>query len=366
MGFARRHPDPEPARTRESNVNSPGPADGSTPAAPAERIRLERIAAAAQAIDPAFAHTPQFVSDALSERLGMRMLCKVETLNPIRSFKGRGTDYLLHRLAEEDGAGGAEPELVCASAGNFGQGLAYAGRRRGRPVCVFAAETANPFKVDRMRQLGARVHLRGRDFDAAKDAARAYVAGRPGAVYMEDGREPAVTEGAGSIAVELDRWPEPLDAVLVPLGNGSLLAGMGTWLRAHRPETRIIGVCAARAPAMALSLEAGRPVATETADSIADGIAVRVPVPEALADLRGVVDDVLLVEEPAIVDAIRLVFDTLGLVVEPAGVVGIAAAAVHGARFAGMHVATPLCGGNLTAQQARRWLAPASSTRMAV
>ncbi|HEX6912330.1 MAG TPA: pyridoxal-phosphate dependent enzyme, partial [Longimicrobium sp.] len=120
------------------------------------RIRLERIADAARVIDPAFAGTPQFVSDALSERLGMRMLCKVETLNPIRSFKGRGTDFLLHRLAED--GGDDAPELVCASAGNFGQGLAYAARRRGRPVRVFAAETANPFKVDRMRQLGARVH----------------------------------------------------------------------------------------------------------------------------------------------------------------------------------------------------------------
>ena len=156
----------------------------------------------------------------------------------------------------------------------------------------------------------------------------------------------------------MDRWPEPLDAVLVPLGNGALLAGMGTWLRAHRPDTRVIGVCAASAPAMALSWRAGRPVATEAADSIADGIAVRVPVEEAVEDLRHVVDEVLLVDEAAIVAAMRLVFETLGLVVEPAGVVGIAAAAVHRARFAGARVATPLCGGNLTAQQARRWLAP--------
>lgn len=330
------------------------PADPSAPADPLEgRIRLDRIAAAAETIDPAFLHTPQFVSDALSERLGMRMLCKVETLNPIRSFKGRGADALLRHL-EADGDAGTE--LVCASAGNFGQGLAFAGRRRGRSVRVFAAEGANPFKVERMRQLGARVHLAGRDFDAAKDAARAYVAGQPGAMFVEDGREPAVTEGAGTIAVELDRWPEPLDAVLIPLGNGSLLAGMGAWLRAHRPETRIVGVCASAAPAMALSLDAGRPVVTESADSIADGIAVRVPVPEALADLRGVVDEVLQVDESAIVDAVRLVFHTLGVVVEPAGVVGIAAAAVHGARFAGQRVATPLAGGNLTEQQARAWL----------
>jgi threonine dehydratase len=348
---------PELTASRDRPVNAPTAENDGATVDDGRRIRLEGIAAAAGAMDPAFAHTPQFVSDALSARLGMRMLCKVETLNPIRSFKGRGTDWLVRRL-QADSAAGPETELVCASAGNFGQGLAYAGRRAGRVVRVFAAETANPFKVERMRQLGAQVELAGRDFDAAKDAARAYVAARAGAMYIEDGREPAIAEGAGTLAVELDRWPEPLDAVLVPLGNGSLLAGMGTWLRAHRPGTRIIGVCAAQAPAMALSLDAGRPVVTQTADSIADGIAVRVPVPEALDDLRGIVDDVLLVEEAAIVDAMRLVFDTLGVVVEPAGVVGIAAAVVHRARFAGARVATPLCGGNLTAQQARRWLTP--------
>lgn len=344
------HPHRDPFVNAQTQAPPPAEASGWP------RIQVEGIADAAAAMDPAFARTPQFESDALSERLRMRMLCKVELLNPIRSFKGRGTHNLLRRL-EMDG-GGRPDELVCASAGNFGQGLAYAGRRRGCAVRVFAAETANPFKVDRMRQLGAHVQLAGRDFDAAKDAARQYAGGRHGALHVEDGREAAIAEGAGTIAVELDGWPEPLDAVLVPLGNGALLAGMGTWLRAHRPATRVIGVCAARAPAMALSLDAGRPVVTERADSIADGIAVRVPVPEALADLRGVVDEVLLVDESAIVDAMRLVFETLGLAVEPAGVVGIAAAAAHRARFAGGRVATPLCGGNLTAEQARRWLLP--------
>lgn len=351
----------EPTRARDPLVNvqtaeRPATADDAPP-----RIRVEGIAAAARAMDPAFAHTPQFESDALSARLRMRMLCKLELLNPIRSFKGRGTHNLLRRL-EMEGAGGPATELVCASAGNFGQGLAYAGRRRGWAVRVFAAETANPFKVDRMRQLGAQVQLMGRDFDAAKDAARDYAAGRPGALHVEDGREAAIAEGAGTIAVEMDGWREPLDAVLVPLGNGALLAGMGTWLRAHRPETRVIGVCAARAPAMALSLDAGRPIVTDRAESIADGIAVRVPVPEALDDLRGIVDEVLLVDELAIIDAMRLVFETLGVVVEPAGVVGIAAAATHRARFAGARVATPLCGGNLTAEQARRWLLPPPSS----
>jgi len=313
---------------------------------------LSNIHEAARAIDPVFRDTPQFVSDALSARLGVRLLCKVETLNPIRSFKGRGTSYLLHRIAA---GGGPASELVCGSAGNFGQGLAYAGARRGVAVTVFAAETASPLKVERMRQLGARVHLAGRDFDAAKDAARAYAAERPDARFIEDGREPAIAEGAGTIAVELCRWPEPIDAAVVPLGNGALLAGVGHWLEARRPATRVIGVCAAGAPAMAESLRTGRVVTTETVRTIADGIAVRVPVAEALDDLRPVVDDVLLVDDATTLAAMRLVLATLGIVVEPAGAVGVAAILAHPARFAGALVATPLCGGNVTDEQRAEW-----------
>jgi threonine dehydratase len=321
---------------------------------------------AAGVIDPAFTNTPQFVSDPLSDLLGLRLLCKVETLNPIRSFKGRGTEYLLHRLTRggAEDAGGAEAgpprELVCGSAGNFGQGLAYAARRRGVPVTVFAAETASALKVARMRQLGARVVLAGRDFDAAKEAARDHAARHPAARFIEDGHEPAIAEGAGTIALELDRWPEPIDVALVPLGNGALLAGIGLWLKAHRPATRVVGVCAAGAPAMAEAWRLGRAVTAPAAATIADGIAVRVPVPAALDDLRGAMDEVLLVDDAAIVEAMRLLFDSLGVVVEPAGAVGVAAALVHRARLAGQLVATPLCGGNLTSEQVRQWLGAGS------
>src|SRR3712207_4103462 len=104
-------------------------------------LSLERIEEAAAVIDPVFAGTPQFLCERLGRPLGLRLLCKVETVNPIRSFKGRGADYFLHRL------GLADTPLACASAGNFGQVLAYAARRRGLPLHVFAAAGANPLKV---------------------------------------------------------------------------------------------------------------------------------------------------------------------------------------------------------------------------
>ncbi len=315
-----------------------------------KRLSLERIEKAAQCIDEVFLGSPQYEAEALGDELGLRLVCKVEAVNPIRSFKGRGTDYLLHRL------GGKHPgQLVCASAGNFGQGSAYAARKRNVPLTVFAAQSANPHKVESMRRLGAEVRLEGEDFDEAKAAARA-LAKSEGWRLVEDGREVEIAEGAGTIALELCRWPEPLDALLVPLGNGALLSGVGAWIKAHAPSTEVIGVCAEGAPAMALSLREGVSKTTEKVDTIADGIAVRVPVKEALSDLSGVVDDVLLVDDETMVRAMRLLFWKMGLVVEPAGAAGIAALLAHRERFAGTLVATPLCGGNLTEQQARRWL----------
>lgn len=279
----------------------------------------------------------------------MRLVLKVETINPIRCFKGRGTDLLVSGLPT------GSPPLVCASAGNFGQGMAYAARKRGIPLVVFAAESANRLKLNRMRELGAEVRLAGRDFDEAKEHGQAF-AEETGARWIVDGREPAIAEGAGTIGVELCRWPHAFDVALIPLGNGALLGGIATWMKAKSPATRVIGVCAAGAPSMALSLKHGRPESTESMATIADGIGVRVPVPEALADLADVVDEVLLVDDQAMIDAMQLVFRQHGLVVEPAGVAGIAAAMAFRNRFRGASVVTLLCGGNLTAEQIRQWL----------
>ena len=304
------------------------------------QLNLDSIARAAREIDPVFRSTPQYEADALGRRIGARVLLKVETANPIRSFKGRGTDFFLRTATP------LPQRLVTASAGNFGQGLAWAARARGVALDVYAAESANRLKVARMRELGAQVHLAGRDFDDAKSHARAH-AEREGSVFVEDGREPSIAEGAGSMAVELLAWPEPIATVIVPLGNGALLGGIGTWFRHASPTTRIIGVCAAGAPAMRDSLRLGRLVETSNAETIADGIAVRVPIPEALDYLKPIVDDVVLVSDDSMRTAIELLLAETGLLGEPAGVAGIAALLEHGdLRSAGL-IATPLCGSNV-------------------
>jgi len=311
-------------------------------------ISIDRIREATGVIDPVFLRSPQYVWEPLSDQLGVTTVLKVESINPIRSFKGRGTDFLLHRLA------GDRTGIVCASAGNFGQGMAYACRKRGRPLTVFAARGANRMKVDRMRALGARVELQGDDFDEAKDAAKRHAA-ENGELYVEDGRLGAIAEGAGTIAVELMQDSAPLDAVFVPLGNGSLVNGIGTWLKQVSPTTRVIAVCADTAPSMALSWRAHRPVVAPSS-SIADGIAVRVPVPEAVDIMASTVDDVVLVSDEEMLGSMRRLVADAGLVVEPSGAAGVAAIAKFARDWIGKRVATVMTGGNMTEQQLRDWL----------
>ena len=311
---------------------------------------VAQIEAAAHAIDPLFLHTPLVRSEALDRALGREVVLKVETLTPIRSFKGRGASWLLQRLGGE-----AEGGLVCASAGNFGQGLAHAARSHGVTATVFAATGANPLKIEAMRGFGAEVRLEGHDFDAAKAAARSFAAAT-GRIFVEDGLHAAIAEGAGTIALEMGAAGALGDVILVPLGNGSLVNGIGAWIKARHPATRVVAVAAAGAPAMALSWRAGHAIETPSTRTIADGVAVRVPVPEALAVMRTTVDDVLEVDEAAILQAMRLAFQTLGLVVEPAGAVGLAALVADPDLGRGQRVSTILCGGNVTAAQARDWL----------
>lgn len=313
------------------------------------RLSLARIEQAMRVIDPVFLHTPQYRAESLDALLGCRVVVKVETLNPIRSFKGRGASYFLTQVP-------TGTPLICASAGNFGQAMAYACRSKGVHLIVYASVHANPLKVERMRALEAEVRLHGDDFDAAKAEAKR-VAQTTNTRMVEDSLEVATGEGAGTIGLELLQWSEPLDSVLVALGNGALLTGVGRWVKAHAPTTRVIGVAAAGAPAMVESWRANQLIEHTTVHTIADGIAVRIPIPEAVKDMHGTVDDALLVSDESMLTAMKLLHHHLGLVVEPSGAVGIAAILERRDQFQDQLVATIICGGNLTPQQMTQWLA---------
>lgn len=317
---------------------------------PNHRLSLVGIIEATASIDPLFLGTPQYEATNLSEIAGCRVLVKVETDNPIGSFKGRGSDNFVRRVMER----GDDRLLVCASTGNFGQGMAFTCRSRGRDVVVYADRNANPLKLERIAAFGAELRQTGDDFDAAKEAARAFCR-QTGARMVEDGRDPEISEGAGTIAVELLQ-DHRIDVILVPLGDGALINGMGRWARAASPDTRVIGIAARGADAMAASFRKGRAVARHRANTIAEGIAVRVPVPESVADMAQLVDEVLVVDDEEMISAMRLIRDHTGEVVEPSGAVGIAALMADPSAFVDQTVATVFTGSNVSEEQMQRWL----------
>jgi threonine dehydratase len=279
------------------------------------------IRAAREGIDPVFTDSPQYVHEGLSARLGTPVIVKVETVNPIRSFKGRGTWVVMEALAGE-GTVGPERAVVCVSAGNFGQGVAYAARALGVPAVVFCSMRANRAKVARMRALGATVIESGDDFDDARGASEAYAAER-GAHLLVDGDDPRISTGAATLALEVTdavtagELSLPVVAA-VPVGNGALINGVGSWLRHAAPDCRVLGVQAEAAAAMTLSWRAGRPIDTDSAATYADGIASRVAIPNAVELMRGRVDDMITVSEDALRAAQAELTEELGITVEGA------------------------------------------------
>lgn len=312
------------------------------------RLKIENIRAATDVIDPVFLSTPQYEADSLSRILGAKIVVKVETANPIRSFKGRGAEFLASRIPPRT-------KLITASAGNFGQAMAYACRRRDIALTVYASVNANPFKLERMRALGATVVLHGEDFDAAKIEAKR-VAAESGVRLVDDGRDVETGEGAGTIGLELAERKEEFEAVLLPLGNGALACGVGRYLKHVWPEVRVVAIQSAGAPAMLESWRQKRVVTFDTISTIADGIGVRIPISECVRDMEGVVDDGIFVEDASLIEAMRLAHDHLGIVLEPSGAAGLAAVVENRERFANQSVAVVLCGGNLTPEQMKLWL----------
>ena len=311
------------------------------------RLSIKQVEEARNCIGAEFKDTPQFVNDPLSKVLGCELILKIEILNPIRSFKARGTDYLIHNAQDR--------EMVCASAGNFGQAMAYSCRRKQMHLTVFAAHTANPLKIERMKALGANVILSGNDFDAAKDRARQYAREKQ-IRFVEDSLDIETLAGAGTIGLELLAFPKPIEALLIPLGNGALINGIARVYKNFSPSTKIIAVQAAGAPAMVESWKEGKVVEHPTVNTIADGIAVRLPVPQAVLDMQNLIDEALVVKEQSIIQAMTLLHIHAGVVAEPSGAVGLAAILENKNLFAKKTIATLVCGGNLTERQMEEWL----------
>ena len=312
-----------------------------------KRLSINEVEKAVHAIDPVFLNSPQFVQEPLSNLLGCKLMLKIETLNPVRCFKGRGADLLVSHAKEN--------ELLCASAGNFGQAMAYSCRKARKKLTVYASINANPLKVDRMKSMGADMILSGDDFDAAKAEAKRVAALRK-VRFVEDAVDLETLTGAATIGLELLRLKERIDFLLVPLGNGALINGVARIYKEYSSSTRIIAVQAKGAPAMIESWKEGKIKTHEQIRTIADGIGVRIPIPQALEDMDGLVDDAYLVNEETIIQAMKLIHVHAGVVAEPSAVVGIAAIIENRADFKNKSVATLITGGNVSESHMDLWL----------
>lgn len=288
---------------------------------PTVGLSADLIGRSAPDIPTELRNSPQFVSDELSRRAGRDVVVKVETINPIRCFKGRGAWLAVRSLVRRGLAGGGRG-VVVASPGNFALGVAYAGRLLGVSVLAVVPIDANDTKVAAIERQGAEVLRAAGDFDIAAAEARTAAAARD-LHLLVDGEDPWMAVGAGGIAAELTDGGAtgsvpPIDAAYVPVGDGSLIAGIGTWLRATCPGTAVVGVQSDAAPAVAMSWRAGRVVETAAVSTRADGLDTRVPIGDSVARLRTCVDDMVLVSERQITAAQWTLSDVLGITAEPA------------------------------------------------
>ncbi|MDX3232763.1 threonine/serine dehydratase [Streptomyces sp. ME19-01-6] len=314
------------------------------------RLNSTRIRAARRVIDPMFLDTPLYRCEALEPHLGCAVSVKLETANPVRSFKGRGTEVVASQLAND-----GSRAVVCASAGNLGQALAWSGRGRGLDVTVVASRFATRAKLDRIRALDARLELVDGDHELARERAAA-IARHDGIRLVEDSLDIETCEGAATIGLELVDTAPSFDAVLIALGGGALATGVGHVMKTLAPDVEVICVQPLGAPALTRSWRQRRVVTTDSTDTIADGVAGRYPIPAVLDDLLLVADDAVLVREASIIAGMRMLLDQAGLVVEPSAALGVAAILEDRDRFADRHVATIVCGSNVDMDAYHRWV----------
>ncbi len=258
-------------------------------------------------------------SGTLSARAGVTVALKTENLQRTGSFKLRGALAKLAALGDQCAGG-----VVTASAGNHGQALAYAARARGVRCEVFMPQQAPIAKVEAATGLGAQVHLVGSTLEESLAAARER-AERDQLAFVHPFNDPEVIAGQGSVGLELLSQVPDLSNVVVPVGGGGLASGVAIALKSQRPEIRVIGVQVATCAPFPASLQAGEPVAVDSALTIADGIAVKRPGELTLALIKRWVDEVVVVAEDDVGEAMVFLLERAKLVVEGAGAVGVAA-----------------------------------------
>jgi threonine dehydratase len=283
----------------------------------ARRIASGEAEGARRVVSALARHTPVLSSHSLSEKCGGRILLKAENLQRTGSFKLRGAVHKISRL-------GQPPGVVAGSAGNHGQSLAYAARAQGIPCEVFMPREAPVAKVAAVEAFGGVVHLGGESVDECVAAARAR-AGESGAGFVHPFDDQDVILGQSTLGLELLQDIPDLAAVVVPVGGGGLISGVAGVIKTARPGVRVIGVQVDACASFPVSLRAGVPVVFEARATIADGIAVKRPGEVTLPLVERWVDELVVVREDDVAEAMVWLMERAKLVVEGGGAVGVAA-----------------------------------------
>ena len=312
---------------------------------------LAELEAAQAEVHQAFPGTPQYAWPLLAERVGAEVWVKHENHTPTGAFKVRGGLVHVGRLVQ----GGRAPNgIVSATRGNHGQSLAYAGRRFGVPVTVVVPHGNSTEKNAAIRALGARLVEHGTDFDAARvEAAR--LAGT-GGLWFAPSFHPDLVLGVATWALELFRAAPPLDTLYVPVGLGSGICGAIRTRDLLECGTEIVGVQSAHAPAYARSIAEGRLVHLDSADTRADGLAVRIPDPDALAIIRAGASRIVTVTDTEVAAAIRAYWTDTHNLAEGAGAAPLAALLQERDVQRGRRVGLVLCGGNIDLALFQEWV----------
>jgi len=295
--------------------------------------------------------TPLDPMPTLSRRLGNQILLKREDLQPVFSFKLRGAYNRIFHLTEEEKARG----VIAASAGNHAQGVALAAKTLGIRATIVMPQTTPSIKVDAVRTLGGKAVLHGDSYDEAYAHAMTLV-DKQGFVFIHPFDDPYVIAGQGTVAMELLRQhPDPIDAVFICVGGGGLLAGMATYIKALRPDIRVIGVEPDDAPSMTEALRRKRRITLDQVGIFADGVAVRQVGAETYRLARKHVDEMLLVSTDEICAAIKDIFDDTRVMAEPAGALAVAGVKkyVETRGVTGQRFATVLSGANMNFDRLR-------------
>jgi len=308
-------------------------------------ISVEEIEAAHHRIQEVVTRTPFLENYNLSSRYACNVFLKREDMQAVRSFKIRGAYNKIKSLLAEEVKNG----VVCASAGNHAQGVAFSCAKLKIPGKIFMPNPTPKQKVDKVKHFGGswiEVILTGDTFDDAQISALAASESKQMA-FVHPFNDPTVIAGQGTIAKEImDQTMVPLDYLFVAVGGGGLLSGVGSYFKQLSPKTKIIAVEAEGAAALGASLQHGTLTSLHKIDSFADGIAVKEIGDLTYPIITAVIDDHITVPEGAICSSILRLYNEDAIVVEPAGAVSIAALENYQAEIRGKNVGIIVCGGN--------------------